>query len=71
MAGFETVKQYTPDAAAQIVGVTRRTFYSYMKDGRIKAHKVGGRWMIAHDDLAAFLTGQGAGAGQSDAKPEE
>lgn len=67
MADFENVKQYTPDEAAQVVGVTRRTFYSYMKDGRIKAHKVGGRWMIRHEDLAAFLSGQSDG----ESRPED
>ncbi len=55
MTEFE--KQYTPEAAAQIAGVTRRTFYSYMKNGRIRAHKVGGRWRITHSDLTAFLYG--------------
>lgn len=67
MTEFDNVRQYSPEAAAEIVGVTRRTFYSYMKDGRIKAHKVGGRWKITHADLAAFLTGES----QPDTQPKE
>ena len=55
MVEFENMKRYTPEKAAEIIGVTRRTFYNYMKEGRIKAHKVGGRWAIDSDDLAAFI----------------
>ena len=71
MTGFETIKQYTPDEAAQIVGVTRRTFYAYMKDKKIRSHKIGGRWMITHDDLAAFLTGRTGEPQQETATPAE
>lgn len=56
-------KAYSVDDVANILGVTRRTVYSYISTGGLKAFKVGNRWRvsdIALDNL--FLTGMKPGA---------
>jgi len=52
------LKLYSPAQAAAYIGVTRRTFYDYMKKGRIKCQKAGGQWKITEADLIGFATGR-------------
>jgi excisionase family DNA binding protein len=49
------VKRYTLAETADKLGVTYRTALSYVKEGRLKAHKVGGKWNINSTDLKAFM----------------
>lgn len=46
---------YSLTDAAGALGVTYRTALSYIKEGRLKAHKVGGKWNIDKADLEAFI----------------
>ena len=52
------IKVYDLLEVEEILKITRRTLYSYIKDGKIKAVKVGRVWRIRHEDLDAFLTGK-------------
>lgn len=48
---------YSVEETAQIMGVTVRTVYSYIKDGRLRAGKIGKYWRIQERDLQAMLDG--------------
>lgn len=48
-------KLYTPIETAKLLKVTRRTVYSYIKENKLKANKVGGIWKISQNDLKEFL----------------
>lgn len=39
------------DAAALRLGVSRRTFYALVKDGRLRTIKIGGRVLVAESEL--------------------
>lgn len=42
--------------AAVLVGVSERTFYRLMKDGTMKAYKLGGRTIIKRSDIDLLFT---------------
>ena len=46
---------YTPEEAACILKVTRRTMYSYLRDGALRSAKLGRIWRITRQDIEAFL----------------
>jgi excisionase family DNA binding protein len=48
---------YTIDEVAQILKVSKRTVYNYIKSGFLKAIKVGKYWRVMHTDLETFLVG--------------
>jgi len=52
MADF---KLYTIDEIADILKVTQRTIYKYIKSGSLKAIKIGKYWRVKHSDLEMFL----------------
>lgn len=52
MTGF---KLYSIDEIADILKVTQRTIYNYIKSGSLKAIKIGKYWRIKHSDLEQFL----------------
>ena len=54
---MEEIKAYSIEEVSQILKVTRRTLYTYLKDGRLRATKIGKEWRVRHQDLEAFLTG--------------
>ena len=53
------LKTYTLDEAADILQLTKRTLYSYVKDGKLKAVKFGKYWRVTQENLEAFIE-QGA-----------
>lgn len=50
------VKVYTLEEIAEILHVTRRTLYNYVKDGKLKAIKLGRVWRVTEDALKEFLS---------------
>lgn len=40
---------------ADYLRVSKQTVYNMIKDGRIKAYKVGREWKILRSDIAAYL----------------
>lgn len=46
---------YTVEEVREILKVTRRTLYNYIKNGDLKAIKIGKYWRIKKEDLAEFL----------------
>lgn len=53
--GGDIKRGYTLREAAEVIGVTYRTALGYIEEGRLKAHKVGGKWAIDKADLENFL----------------
>lgn len=46
---------YTIEEVTQILKVTQRTVYNFIKNGDLKAVKVGKYWRVRHEDLEEFL----------------
>lgn len=57
----EPIKVYTLDEVAQVLQITRRTLYTYVKQGKLKAVKIGREWRVSEDSLKDFLA-RGTGA---------
>lgn len=59
---------------ADMLGVNILAVYSYIKSGKLKAHKLGGNgeskrhWRIWYYDLEIFVGGQSSGAGSEHGK---
>lgn len=50
------MKYYTTNEVAEILGVTVRTVYNYMADGKLKAYKIGWTWRFKEEDIEDFVT---------------
>lgn len=50
------IKLYTPEEAAQLLKVTRRSIYTYLKSGNLEAVKIGNGWRISQEALEKFLS---------------
>ncbi len=46
---------YTIDEIAEILKVTQRTIYNYIKSGSLRAIKIGKYWRVKRSDLELFL----------------
>lgn len=49
------IKVYTLEEIAELLHITRRTLYTYVKTGKLKAVKVGKYWRVTEKNLDAFL----------------
>ena len=49
---------YNLKDVAQILSVTERTLHNYIKDGKLKAQKIGGKWKISDENLNKFINGE-------------
>jgi len=56
--GNKDLKIYTLAEVAEMLQVTRRTLYNYLKDGRLKGNKVVGKWIITEEQLKDFIEGK-------------
>lgn len=50
------IKVYTLDEVAEILKVTKRTLYTYVKEGKLPAVKMGKYWRVSQDTLEAFIS---------------
>lgn len=57
-AALEELKVYTLTEIEPILGVTHRTLLNYVKDGRLKAVKIGGKWKVSGENLRKFINGE-------------
>ncbi len=53
---MKELKVYTIDEVVELLHVTRRTVYSYIKDGKLKAVKIGKYWRVTQENLEEFLS---------------
>ena len=52
-------KYYELTDIMDMLHLTRRTLYNYIKEGKLKAFKVGREWRVTETDVIAFLKGCG------------
>lgn len=50
------IKVYTLDEVADIMKVTKRTLYNYIKAGKLHAVKMGKYWRVSEESLQAFIS---------------
>lgn len=51
------IRVYTLEEVAEILHVTKRTIQNYIKDGQLKAVKLGHYWRVSEENLKAFIDG--------------
>ena len=49
------IRVYTLDEVADILKLTKRTLYSYIKSGKLKASKIGKYWRVSSKALQDFI----------------
>ena len=49
------IEVYSLDEVQKILQVTRRSIYSYIRDGKLKAVKIGKYWRVTRENLEEFL----------------
>lgn len=54
---LNAIKLFTLTELEEVLGVTHRTLLNYVKEGRLKAVKVGGKWKVSEANLKAFING--------------
>lgn len=54
-----TIRLYTLTELEPILGVTHMTLQSYIKDGRLKGVKIGGKWKVSEEVLRKFINAEG------------
>ena len=60
LQSLDTFRLYTLTEVEPILGVSHRTLLDYVKKGKIKAVKIGGKWKVSEQNLKAFINGEGA-----------
>ena len=50
------LRVYTIDEVVDLLHVTKRSIYSYIKDGKLKAVKIGKYWRVTQENLEEFLS---------------
>lgn len=50
------VKIYTLDEVADILKISKRTLYTYIKEGKLHAVKIGKAWRVSEENLQSFIT---------------
>ncbi|MGX7364689.1 helix-turn-helix domain-containing protein [Aerococcus suis] len=54
----EDLKLYTVEEVADMLKVSRRTVYNYIKSEKLRAYKIGKEWRISKEDVLALIKGQ-------------
>jgi excisionase family DNA binding protein len=49
------IKLYTLTEVEPILGVTHRTLLTYVRNGTLKAFKIGGKWKVTEKGLREFI----------------
>ena len=57
-SNLEWLKVYSLTEIEPILGVTHRTLLTYVKDGRLKGVKIGGKWKVSEENLRKFINGE-------------
>ena len=56
-AALGKYRLYTLTELEPVLGVTHRTLLEYVKRGKLKAVKAGGKWKVTEEALQAFVNG--------------
>lgn len=49
------ITAYTVDDIAELLQVSQRTVYDYLRSGKLKGKKIGKYWKVTEEALRAFL----------------
>lgn len=63
------IKVYTMNEVAEILKVTKRTLYNYIKAGTLHAVKMGKYWRISEESLQDFIS-NGTPVVEANKRPE-
>lgn len=58
LENLDKLRMYTLTELEPVIGVSHRTLLEYVKHGRIKAVKIGGKWKLSEVNLMKFLNGE-------------
>lgn len=58
LQSLDTFRLYTLTEVEPILGVSHRTLLDYVKTGKIKAVKIGGKWKVSEENLKTFINGE-------------
>lgn len=53
----DTIKLYTLQELESILETSTRTLLTYIKKGKLKAVKIGGKWKVSEANLQDFVNG--------------
>ena len=53
------IKLYTLEELTDMLNVTVYTLRNYVKSGKLKAAKIGGKWRVSEENLKKFVNGDG------------
>lgn len=54
----DDLRIYTLAEVKEILKVTQRSLYNYIRSEKLKATKVGRGWRVRHEDLQRFIDGK-------------
>ena len=57
-AYLQNLNIYTLTELEPILGVTHRTLLTYVKTGKLKAVKIGGKYKVSEENLKKFINGE-------------
>lgn len=57
-AHLQKLNVYTLTELEPVLGVTHRTLLNYVKDGKLKAVKIGGKYKVSEENLKKFINGE-------------
>ena len=49
------IKVYTLKEVSELLKVTERTLLTYIKEEKLTAKKIGGKWIVTHENLQEFI----------------
>lgn len=55
---LDGLQHYSLTELEPVIGVSHRTLMRYVRDGKLKAVKIGGKWRVSETNLKAFLNGE-------------
>ncbi len=58
MIKLETTTAYTAQEAAEMLNRSLSTVRAYIRDGKLKAHKVGRTYYVTDQTITEFITGE-------------
>ena len=55
---IDAIKLFELTELEEALGVTHRTLLEYVRTGKLKAVKVGGKWKVSEANLMSFINGE-------------
>lgn len=52
------IKVYTVNDIMDLLKISRRTLYTYIKDEKIKGNKIGNKWIFTEQQVKDFIEGK-------------